>query len=662
MRKRTLFALLASLSFSLLVFSFSFVSAQDAVQCTPADVKLTRDLRFPNDNNIYLGLGKLNFSSTPSNLYAANEGGNLLLKSPAAILLQSDSKIEFQNANGANVFAGIYAKKSDAPAAIDDNPPNPRTLIVNGNIESREVKGLDRLCVGAPCISSWSQICDPGSPAGQCNKVQTSGDINSGANLSANGNISTVNGNIYTTNGKINANNNDINGKRLCIGGACYDSWAAAVHGGLNTTYTGTGKGVFEIIAGDGIAISGTNDGGMTYSTKGEGDVTITNDGVTSLKAGPGITIIGPAKCNGGTNDGQDCTLPDTVNFCGAGVCEQTGSGDMVISGGASSSGNSGWRLIAQASDWTEESETTINYPDQILFTVDSGGYPDQRVNIGNFNSWSPSDVTKLIFKVKNRGDDFCAGGDSVLVLGGGGGVDAKCQDWQLDTGGAKTKYVNNANRDWIRLMINGDKQITCPDQLGRPDTSDLTYDSTHPGTFGHQYFDVFCYYTKNVHWIGDLLTFKIQEADWSADYSMWEWEIWGCDDCIDPMGLNSLYLNLMKHTKSQCTDGADTVPGTADDGTVINDSGRYFCKFATATDACPAGWLQYKTFSTTISRTCNDNGYCSGSGKTCTTTLHPWSDAAQETCGYASHYTNWTGCHGTSHTCYADITEIGCY
>ncbi|TAN57918.1 hypothetical protein EPN15_02655, partial [Patescibacteria group bacterium] len=76
--KNRRFIFLASLSLSLFVLSFSLALAQDAIQCTPNDVKLVRNLRFPANNNIYLGTGKLNFSSTDAGLYATNDSGNLL--------------------------------------------------------------------------------------------------------------------------------------------------------------------------------------------------------------------------------------------------------------------------------------------------------------------------------------------------------------------------------------------------------------------------------------------------------------------------------------------------------------------------------------------------------------------------------------------------------
>src|SRR3989344_6998029 len=92
----------ASLTFSLFVLSFSLAFAQDAIQCTPGDVNLSRNLKFvnPANNNIYLGTGKLNFSSGNDNIYATNDAGNLLLKSPANILFQTNSDFLFKNSDG----------------------------------------------------------------------------------------------------------------------------------------------------------------------------------------------------------------------------------------------------------------------------------------------------------------------------------------------------------------------------------------------------------------------------------------------------------------------------------------------------------------------------------------------------------------------------------
>src|SRR3989344_2442333 len=100
----------ASLSFSLFVLSFSLASAQDAIQCTPGDVNLNRNLKFvnPANNNIYLGTGKLNFSSTDANLYATNNGGLLLHNANANILIQSNNILFSDDIAGANRLAGIY--------------------------------------------------------------------------------------------------------------------------------------------------------------------------------------------------------------------------------------------------------------------------------------------------------------------------------------------------------------------------------------------------------------------------------------------------------------------------------------------------------------------------------------------------------------------------
>lgn len=305
------------LNFALWTFNFTPALAQDAIQCKPptdpsSGVNLNNNLRLVNTtenlNDIYLGTGEIylgsDFTNTP---YITKSGSSLSLQGISAdLFLRTNKNVLFQTDDGTQTLAGIYA--GGAPPAVDDS----RFLIVNGKIEGWEVKGLDKLCVGAPCISSWSQICDPGSPAGKCNAVETSNNIKSGADLSANGNIYTGNGNIYTnagniytTNGKINADNNDIDGKRLCIGGVCYDSWATAVHGGLNTTYTGTGTGVFKIIPGSGISIS---------PASGEGDVIISavGSGVSKIIQGAGITVS-PASGDG--NVTISATAPTCLGF-----------------------------------------------------------------------------------------------------------------------------------------------------------------------------------------------------------------------------------------------------------------------------------------------------------------------------------------------------------
>src|SRR3989338_3677544 len=144
---------LASLSFSLFALSFSLALAQDAIQCTPADVSLNRNLKFvnPASNNIYLGTGKLNFSSGNDNLYATRDGSNMLFYSASASILTKSDTLLLQNASGDRI-AGIYNSNPGIPlqAANDTH-----YLIVDGKIEGWEVKGLDQLCVRGSCRTSW---------------------------------------------------------------------------------------------------------------------------------------------------------------------------------------------------------------------------------------------------------------------------------------------------------------------------------------------------------------------------------------------------------------------------------------------------------------------------------------------------------------------------
>ena len=229
---------LASLSFSVFVLSFSLTSApafaQDAIQCTPGDVNLNRNLKFPANNNIYLGTGKLNFSSGNDNIYATNDSGNLLLKSPANILFQTNSDFLFKNSDGTQTLAGIYS--SGAPAAAD----NSRFLIVNGKIEGWQVNGLNQICVQGKCLTDWPTSC-----------VGTQKLTASGSTFSCSSDADTR----CDTSGTCN---------QLCIGASCYNSWLSA----FQSTSGGTGAGVSKIIAGPGISVSGTGEGDVTVSTK----------------------------------------------------------------------------------------------------------------------------------------------------------------------------------------------------------------------------------------------------------------------------------------------------------------------------------------------------------------------------------------------------------
>ena len=240
MPKRLLiFLILAFSAFSLSIFTRPIL-AQDAIQCTPGDVNLNRNLKFvnPASNNIYLGSGKLNFSSGNDGLYATNDSGNLLLKSPANILFQTNSDFLFKNSDGTQTLAGIYS--SGAPAAAD----NSRFLIVNGKIEGWQVNGLNQICVQGKCLTDWPTSCDSDQKlTASGSTFSCSDDTDTDTRCDASGTCS-----------------------QLCIGTSCYNSWATAVQGGMG----GTGTGVSKIIAGTGITIS---------PASGEGDVTVSADG-----------------------------------------------------------------------------------------------------------------------------------------------------------------------------------------------------------------------------------------------------------------------------------------------------------------------------------------------------------------------------------------------
>src|SRR3989344_276696 len=158
--------------FSIIIFStfavvFGFfiapALAQDAIQCTPGDVNLNRNLKFVNlaSNNIYLGTGKLNFSSTDANLYATNNGGLLLHNANANILIQSNNILFSDDIAGANRLAGIY---SADPGSSKKAKSNDRYFIVDGKIEGWKVNVLGNLpngglCVQGKCLTDWPTSC-----------------------------------------------------------------------------------------------------------------------------------------------------------------------------------------------------------------------------------------------------------------------------------------------------------------------------------------------------------------------------------------------------------------------------------------------------------------------------------------------------------------------
>ena len=215
--------------------------AQDAIQCTPGDVNLNRNLKFvnPASNNIYLGTGKLNFSSTDANLYATNDGGNLLLHNANAnILIQSNNILFSDDIAGNNRLAGIYANAAGAGAAQNNN----HGLVVDGKIEGWQVNGLNQICVQGKCLTDWPTSC-----------VGTQKLTASGSAFSCSDDTDTDT--RCDASGTCN---------QLCIGASCYNSWLSA----FQSTSGGTGAGVSKIIAGPGISVSGTGEGDVTVSTK----------------------------------------------------------------------------------------------------------------------------------------------------------------------------------------------------------------------------------------------------------------------------------------------------------------------------------------------------------------------------------------------------------
>jgi len=275
--KNRRFIFFASLSFSLFVLSFSLASApasaQDAIQCTPGDVNLSRNLKFvnPASNNIYLGTGKLNFSANDANLYATNDSGNLLLKSPANILFQSNNDFLFKNSDGTQTLAGIYS--SGAPAAAD----NSRFLIVNGKIEGWQVNGLNQICVQGKCLTDWPTSC------GGTQKL-----IASGSKFSCSDDLDT----------DTRCDASSSNCIQLCIGTDCYDSWASAVQGGSGVSGSGETNQVAKwtgstslgdsIISDDGSSV--TINGGLTLTS---GDITFSDGTTINTASGGNWTLSG---------------------------------------------------------------------------------------------------------------------------------------------------------------------------------------------------------------------------------------------------------------------------------------------------------------------------------------------------------------------------------
>jgi len=118
------------------------------------------------------------------------------------------------------------------------------------------------------------------------------------------------------------------------------------------------------------------------------------------------------------------------------------------------------------------------------------------------------------------------------------------------------------------------------------------------------------------------------------------------------------------KHKLQDCIDtGGEPVSEGKENG------GEIFCVFDRT--ICPAGWSQYKEWSQTVSRSCQDNCYFNNDPtfeQRCETGQHSLSNKPIETCtykqgekidsitagGYCDNY--------YTETCYAKVKRIGCY
>jgi len=131
----------------------------------------------------------------------------------------------------------------------------------------------------------------------------------------------------------------------------------------------------------------------------------------------------------------------------------------------------------------------------------------------------------------------------------------------------------------------------------------------------------------------------------------------------IDLQVLSTQGLVGYQHSQGDCVTAG---------GTVVSTSVAFSqCRFNLA--ACPSGWVAYRNWTTTAPHTCNYTlsyaSYCNQGGTICTapngitTTNHSWQDLAVETASYCKDpcYLDMH-CKGACSTCYADITQIGCY
>lgn len=164
-------------------------------------------------------------------------------------------------------------------------------------------------------------------------------------------------------------------------------------------------------------------------------------------------------------------------------------------------------RLIASASNWTEECRTILSPNGDVSFQPDSS-FGGQSVNVYNQGWGSSFYVHEVVFEIENQGDDYCVGVNQDLNLGPGATNPYPTCTRILYRGTTPTSAIVGEN-DWITLWVNGTRQLGCPGDAG--------------GNWGHPRYGKICTYPIN----GTISELRIEEADWSQDFSIWKYKIW---------------------------------------------------------------------------------------------------------------------------------------
>lgn len=243
--------------------------AQDALQCSPSDVKLNRNLRFVNTdddkNDIYLGTGKIYLGSNSSAPYITKNNTDMLLQSTGNILVNSDS-ILLQNASGSRM-GGFYNTDPDITLRAANNF---HSLIVDGTIEARKVVGLDQLCIGTTgCRSSWPVDTDDQGLSWD-DTTSTLSITNSGPNSVILTGAGGGGGGEITEIKAADTSITVLNGTGPVVT--------------IGVTGSAATPGVSKIIAGSGISISSNPSTGNP--TEGTGEVTISTSGSAPCAVG----------------------------------------------------------------------------------------------------------------------------------------------------------------------------------------------------------------------------------------------------------------------------------------------------------------------------------------------------------------------------------------